>query len=223
MSKALSKAAARRRAKKAAQSAGLPDLAPIPKAKKRGRARMDQIRGLAETQAPPPVLLARARRRKALPTDAEDLRKALRDARAPWNGCPAGMAMAAHVTGDRERHTLWDAIQHMRAVWAAYDRALSAPDRHAQSLRLLLPIEAMQADASSPAADPRTEVERYRAAIDNREILSGWLRHVEPRAAMVCISTVIDDTPCRDPAAMVRALHCVADGMAGRPMQYRDG
>lgn len=204
----------RRRQLAVAGKTGALDLPPMPKREKNGRiSRQGKPRSQDESVL---ALETRCRHMGRGTTEAD-----MREAKAQWNGCNAGRAMAAQVRGERDRAELWDAIQHMRRVYLAYDRAMGAPRRYAQSLRLLLPLEAMEADASSPTLDVRTDEERQRQAVNERASLKSWLSNVEPRAAMICLSAVIDDNPCLDAAAMVRALHCVADGMAGRKMVYR--
>ena len=194
--------------------AGLPELAPIASRKIRGRARMKQIK--AENDADTPVLAARCRQAGKPITEAT-----MREAKAQWNGCNAGRAMAAQVSGEIERAELWDAIQHMRKVQAAFDRAIGAPNRHAQCLRLLLPNEAMEADAATPPKDDRTDGEKYTQAVSALMSLEGWLGYVESDASSVCKRCVIDDATCMDAEAMVRALRCVSDGIKGRKMAYR--
>lgn len=213
MSKARTKA--RKLADKRRRQFGeLPEVAPIPKRKSRGDRRMSEIRHEADESIP--AYQARLRQMGKTSTEAN-----MREAKAQWQGCEAGKAMSAHISAEQERATLWDAIQHMRKVYLAYDRAMGAPNRHAQCLRIMLPLEAMEADASSPPLDDRTDEEKQRQADAAKQALRVWLANVEPRAAMVCLSTVIDDMRCADPAAMVRALHCVADGMAGRKQKCR--
>lgn len=224
--------------------AGLPDLAPIPKPKLRGKARETELRHMQfEKDADVPALEARCRhaglavikvpekperpeddtkdaramRRKALLARSAQLR----DMRAQWRGCEAGRALASEVKEEGLRTQLWDAIQHMRRTVLAYDRALGAPNRHATCLRIMLPSETMEANAATPAIDVRTDEEKYRQAISGWMGMHGWLGYVEGRAASVTLRTVIEDQPCRDPKALVRALHCVADGIAGRKVQYR--
>ncbi len=206
MSKAKKLAEKRRRA---AEKAGLPELAPVQK-----RQPQHRHKGRFARREEDPSKPAIAVRCRIMGKDATEVN--MRDARAPWNGCNAGRAMADLVAGDRDRGALWDAIQHMRRVWIAYGRAMGAPNRYAQSLRLLAPTDAMQADATTPPADLRSEEDRYRQAVSAREAVRGWLAHTDAYAAAICIATVLDDSRCIDGDAMVRALRCVADGMAGR-------
>ena len=207
--------AARLRMKRMARDAGLPELAPVPK-------RAQQLRGDKGRFARPdedasiPAIAARCRQAGIEMTEA-----VTRDMRAQWMGCQAGRAMAGEVRDEATRATLWDAIQHMRRVQVAYDRAVGAPNRHAQSLRLLLPIEALATDADAPAPDLRDDAEKSRHAVTAWTRMHGWLSYADGRSASITLRTVLDDQPCRDALAMVRALHCVADGMAGRKIVYR--
>lgn len=161
------------------------------------------------------ALEARARHQRRKPTS-----ETLRDMRAPWWGCEAGKAMAS-ACGESERPDLWDAIQHMRRVVAAYDSALGAPRRHAKCLRLLAPPDALSADSASPPLDTRTDAERLRHAVSAWMALHGWLGWVDVEAAGACMATVIEDAPCRAPAALARALRCVSDGIKGKRMVWR--
>lgn len=229
------------RRRRAMADAGLPELAPIKRSKTRGRERMAEIASeRLDRDADVTALEARCRQlgmkvikvpkvpekdtpedRKARHIARQDRARQLREMRAIWYGCYAGRAMAAQAGGDLERAELWDAIQHMRKVQVAFDRSIGAPKRHAQCLRLLLPIEAMQADASSPAHDSRSEAEKYTQATSALMKLETWLGYVDKDAASICKRCVIDDHPCMDAEAMIRALRCVSDGMKGRKMQYR--
>jgi hypothetical protein len=212
----MSEAAKRRRKRAqrefAAQNAGLPGLAPSKKREPNGcfRERIRQ-QGHDEPDARIEALTARVRHMGHKMGKAE-----LIEAAKPWHGCEAGRAMAAHVPVAADRETLWQAIQHMRRVWVAYDRAMGAPNRHAQCLRIMLPAEEFHADADAAPRDDRTDEEKQAGAIRARATVAEWLKGVEARAVAVALSVVIDDKPCRDADALVRALWCVADGNAGR-------
>lgn len=196
---------------------GLPGMPSIGKRKARGWKRMKDIQVEAvEREADIPVIAARCRQMGKNTDEA-----AIRAAKAEWMGCNAGKAMASVVTGEAERRELWAAIHHMRRVQIAYDRAIGAPNRHAQCLRIMLPLEPMQADASSPPADLRTEDDKHRQAVSGWMQMQGWLGHADKADASICKRVVIDDERCQNAAAMVRALHCVADGVAGRKVVYR--
>lgn len=197
--------------------AGLPGLPSIGKRKARGWKRMKDIQvETVEREADIPVIAARCRQ---MGKDTDEA--SIRAAKAEWMGCNAGKAMISVVTGEAERKELWAAIHHMRRVQIAYDRALGAPSRHAQCLRIMLPTEQMQADAASPPADLRTEDDKHRQAVSSWMQLQGWLGYADKQAAGICKRVVIDDERCPNAAAMVTALHCVADGVAGRRIVYR--
>lgn len=201
---------ARRQARKRAATA-LPELAQVPRKGKDGR----QVRSSAERDPARQALEARCRQMGEPVT-----RASLREARAPWRGCNAGRAMAEAVAAD-ERAELWDAICHMRRVQLAHDLAIGAPRRHAQCLRLMLPVEALEADAAAPPPDTRSPEERLRSATQALMAVEGWLGWTDAAAAGECRRVVLDDVECRSPAALLRALRCVADGISGRRMVYR--
>jgi hypothetical protein len=160
------------------------------------------------------ALIARCRHAGVEPTADR-----IREMRAPWNGCNAGRAMAAEVLEERERGALWDAIQHVRRTVAAYDRAVGAPARHPVCLRLLLPLEALTADAATPPADDRTEAERERQAVSAWTAVKGWLGHAPTPVASAAWACIVDDAPAR--SGLVDVLRRVADGIAGRQIVYR--
>lgn len=243
MTKAKTEAQKRRdkKAGRAQQDNGMPELAPVPRAKLRGSPRMTEIK--QQSGADVTALEARAKRAgidlvtvdmSALPDDEDKRKQArkerhvarmargrqLRDLRAPWYGCEAGLAMITVVKGEGDRQYLWSAICHMRRAQAAYDAAIGAPRRHAECLRLLLPLEEMHTDASSPPIDTRTEVEKRNEAVSVWIRIQGWLANAKDVAGH-CKAVVIDDAPCKDPAGMVHALYCVVDGMKGRKMVTR--
>lgn len=208
------------------------DIAATPRRARQGNTRMREL--AVEAGAEIETLEARARQvgtrlasitpgmSKGQRREAASSRAAqLRDLRAPWNGCNAGRAMASITPGEMDRRDLWDAIQHMRRVYAAYDASICAPKRFATCLAILAPTEAMEADAASPPLDDRTDDERVRAARAAFRTLQGWIRATDNRATVEAIRVVVNDQPCRDPAAMVRALHCVVDGIKGRKMSRR--
>lgn len=205
MTKATTKAQKRRRRRqrKAEEHALTRDpyaIAPVPRKGADGR----KVRERDSADRMPLVKRASMAER---PVTAETIR----EMRAPWYGCHAGRAVAGHSDVDR----LWGAICHIRRTIAAYDRAIGAPNRHAQCLRLLVPIDAMQADAASPPIDVRTDEEKYRQAIAAWARLKGWLSGVDYPAASHCIAAVVDDQPVIDSDGLIAALSVVADGMDG--------
>lgn len=135
-------------------------------------------------------------------------------------GCAVGQRILADVA-PAEREVLWNAVQHMRGVWSAYDRAIGAPARHAISLGILAPTEAMQADASSPGRDDRPEADRARAAVSAFMALQGWLDYVDRPARSATINTVVDDQPIHDWPGILAALRCVAEGRQGQRIAWR--
>ena len=204
MTKARTKAQKRRN--KAARAA-MPEIAPIERAKQ-GRARM------AEIAANVPALLARARiMGKEIPKDRKGRSALLREMSAPWYGCRAGRVIAAYAPPE-ERPALWDAICHMRRVQTAYDRACGAPNRHAQCLRLLAPVDALHADADSPPADLRTPEERDRQAVSAWMQMQGWLDRAKAEAGE-CKGVVLDDERCTRPDDVMAGLRAVVAGMKG--------
>lgn len=209
MTKALSKT--QRRARKR-QQVDLPELAPITRQKQHRH----QGRFARTVEDPMQTALTARCRQSGIPGNDEGKR----EARAPWWGCEAGKAMAS-ITPASERPALWDAIQHMRKVQAAYDAAIGAPRRHATCLRLLAPQEAFETDASAPPLDTRTDAERLRHATTALMAVEGWLGYVEGRAASVCKRVVIDDERCSDADALCRALLCVSEGISGRRVTSR--
>lgn len=214
----MSEAAKRRRKRAArefaAQNAGLPGLAPV--AKRPTQHRVGGKFARPEEDARIEALTARVRQAGQTMGKA-----AMAEAAKPWMGCEAGKAMAAHVPVAGDRETLWQAIQFMRRTFAAYSRAVGAPNRHAQCLRIMLPAEEFTADPEAASHDDRSDEEKQASAVKARATLTGWLEGVEVRARMVAISVVVDEMPCRDADALVRALWCVADGCAGRQVADR--
>lgn len=200
-----------KRMRQMAKSNNLPDIAPIPRKASQGRKRMQEI------ESEIPVIQARCRQNGKDPANDADRR----DMKAPWYGCNAGRAMADQVRDNSERLELWDAIQHIRKTWVQFDAVIGAPRRHAQCLRLLLPLEAFETDADAPPQDDRTDDEKYRQAVSAKMAIEGWLGYVESYAASVCKQVVIDDAICTDRSSLVRALRCVVDGIKGRKIVYR--
>lgn len=203
--------AAKRKAKKA-KALGLPEIASIPPRQPNGqRHRPQEDRGADKV-----ALKARCRLR-GVEASAENTR----DSRAQWWGCCAGRAMAGAVAPEADRMRLWDAIQHMRRVVAAYDAAIGAPSRHAKCLRLLVPQEALEATADTPPMDERSPEDRHRQAVAAYMRLEGWLGHTDKAAASEARRVVLDDGRARDIPGLLSALHCIADGMSGHRMMYR--
>lgn len=203
--------AARLRAKKAA-AASLYDVPTIAPREASGRPSRAGKPRAADADA----LANRCKRRGVEPTA-----KALRESRAQWWGCNAGSAMAAAVTSEADRQDLWAAIQLMRQTVAAYDRAIGAPHRHATCLRLLAPQEPMEADASSPAPDPRDDADKKRVAVAAWTRLHGWLGYTDKASASEAWRVVVDDERPRDAPGMLLALRCVHEGRTKGRVTYR--
>lgn len=168
-----------------------------------------------ERDAMDTVLTARTRRLAALGKSAPIM------AKTDMAGCEVGIRLLLDNIAADHRTDLWNAVKHMRRVWLAYDRALGAPHRHPQVVRILAPTERMEASASDPAPDNRPEADRYRAAISAWMAVQGWLGYADNRARSACIAAVVDDTSVSDWAGVKLALACIADGVAGRKVMYR--
>lgn len=148
----------------------------------------------------------------------QDAKKASGD---PLWGCSVGRMLLAEP--DTHRADLWNAAQHARKTQLAYDRAIGAPSRHAQCLRILLPLAAMEADASSPAPDFRTEEDRNRQAVSAQMRLEGWIGHTDNRAVSAFKQSVINDPdgPIRDWHGVINCLWSIVEGLAGQKVQAR--
>lgn len=205
------------RAKRRAADVGLvPALAPVKRRQKQGSARMREIAAAPPSGEDVRSLEVRARHTGvSLPKDTEAREKALRDLRAAWHGCLAGRTMSRAADHDRERADLWDAIQYIRRTQAAYDRSIGAPNRHAQVLRLMAPPGELHADAASPPADPRSDVERAEQARRAMKVLQSWLR-LAGAAAGPAMAMVVDDQRGCTSAMLMRTLRIVSDGIKGK-------
>ena len=163
------------------------------------------------------TVIATRLRHAGLPDNPE----ARRDALDPRRGCAAGRFTL--TLPDEQGERLWRAVQHIRATTHAYRTVIGAPAPHPQSLRILLPTPEMHADASTPALDVRSEAERYTDALTAWTHLQTWLCHASAAARAAVARHVVDeiDAPVRDGAALIDALECVAEGMAGKVVQVR--
>lgn len=161
--------------------------------------------------------------------------------RPPMAGCNAGRAIMLHTMNEAAmrahfpdldfaergkaalelRQDLFNAVTHMRRVQAVYERAIGAPSRYAKSLQILLPVDEMHADASTPPLDTRTDEERLRSATSAYMAIQGWLGYVDNAAASECKAVCLDDARVRDSAGLVLALLAIADGCAGRKLIWR--
>lgn len=140
----------------------------------------------------------------------------LREMGQPWWGCYAGRVIGDAMLPEHERQDLWTAILHMRRVVTTYDAAIGAPSRHAVCLRLLAPVDAMHADAASPAPDDRDPATKQRHAVAAWTKLENWLGQGDKISAGMTKRVVLDDVLCADPAGLIESLRDVSHGLKGR-------
>ncbi|WP_043827941.1 hypothetical protein [Cereibacter sphaeroides] len=145
----------------------------------------------------------------------------MRAVRTQMAGCNAGRAIIRGIADGEERVDLFGAVQHMRRVVARYDSAIGAPRRHAVCLRLLVPLDALEASADDPAPDDRTDEEKAVSAVAAYMSLQGWLGFVDARARSEALRVCLDDETVRDPDGLLRALACIVEGLDGRRIQFR--
>lgn len=152
-----------------------------------------------------------------LPDTSDGLRASV----APLWGCSVGRLILTEP--EHHRADLWNATQHARKTQAAYDRAIGAPSRHAQCLRILAPVDAMQADAASPAPDDRSVEERVRDATRAQMQVEGWIGHTDSRAVSAFRQAVINDPdgPVRDWPGVLACLQCITEGLRGDQVKAR--
>lgn len=184
---------------------GLPGLAPVPR--KQGNGRTYRSPAARDPQAE--MLKARCRR-WGKPTSH------WREMRDPWWGCEAGGAMALAVANLAERKLLWDAINWTRSTMTAFDAAMGAPRRHAQCLKLLLPVEEMSADSTTPQPDDRTDEERQDDAVARYQLLGELSGRAGPAAQDEALRVIVDDAKPRDVAAMVVVLSHISVWLQGK-------
>lgn len=150
-----------------------------------------------------------------------DTPEGLRASGEPRWGCSVGRLILTEP--EAKRADLWNATQHARATQLAYDRAIGAPSRHAQVARILSPVAAFEADASSPAPDYRTEDDRFRQAVAAQMRVEGWIGHTDSRAVSAFRQAVINDPdgPVRDWPGVLACLQCIVEGLRGEPVRAR--
>ncbi|MCB5411795.1 hypothetical protein [Pseudogemmobacter faecipullorum] len=201
--------AKKRAAEKASRVTAAPvvALAATPRPAKRGKARMREIR----VEQDPQKAMLKARARRWGKPEGQ-----WREMRDPWWGCEAGGAMASVIPSHKDRQEYWEAIQHVRAAIIAFDRAIGAPNRHAQCLRLLLPLEELSADSTTPPADRRSDEEKQDQAVLGMQVIEERIGRSGPGPMAEVMRVVVDDHRARDPAAMVLALGHVVDLRRGR-------
>lgn len=148
--------------------------------------------------------------------DSPEARKAAED---PLSGCAVGRALLRDDMPRDHRADLWQAVQHIRRVWVAYDRAIGAPSRHAQCLRILAPTEAMTTEGIT--FDDRSQEERDRSAVSAFMAVQGWLGYVDNAARSATIIAVVDDAGLPNWPGIKRALECVSEGIKGKRITPR--
>ena len=192
-------------ARQAAKAGKLPpgfDLQPIARKQGNGRTHRPQ-----EARDPQAEMLKARCRRWGMPTSK------WREMRDPWWGCEAGGAMALVTPKLAERKALWDAICFMRRAAIAFDRVIGAPQRHAQCLRLLLPIPPTETDGDAPAPDLRTDEQREDAAVRAMQWMQELLGRAGPHARAEAEAAVLDDRKPRDVEAMIVGLRHISYGV----------
>ena len=205
-----SRAERKRRKNRAKASITLPGGEAVPQTQPN-----DSRRGRAE-DARKTALQARCR--VFASADSPKDESAFSDPR--W-GCSVGRLILTEP--EHRRADLWNATQHARATQLAYDRAIGAPNRHAQCLRILAPVDAMQADAASPAPDDRSVEERVRDATRAQMQVEGWISYADGRAVSAFRQAVINDPDgqVRDRPGVLACLQCIAEGLKGDQVRAR--
>jgi hypothetical protein len=152
---------------------------------------------------------------------ATDTPEGRRASSEPLWGCSVGRALLAEP--DTHRADLWNAAYHARKTQLAHDRAIGAPNRHATCLRILAPVAAFEADASSPAPDFRTEEDRARQATSAQMRVEMWIGHTDARAVSAFKQAVINDPdgPIRDWQGVLNCLWCIVEGLKGDTVKAR--
>lgn len=145
----------------------------------------------------------------------------LRASSDPLMGCSVGRLLRDQPEASRSQ--LWDAVYHARRTQAAYDRAIGAPSRHAQVARILAPVDAMHADASSPAPDFRSPEEKVRQDTAAQMRVETWIGHCDNRAVSAFKHAVINDPdgPVVDWQGVLNCLSCIVEGLAGQEVRVR--
>lgn len=161
---------------------------------------------------------AKARLRLLGMTDSPEAQRA---ALAPENGCSVGRAIQTNIKAPDERADLHAAVKHIRRVWVAYDRAIGAPSRHAQCLRILAPPDILTSEGAR--VDDRPEADRYRSAVSAWTTLQGWMMHTDGAARQAAIMCVVDEpeTGVTNWPGVLRVLLCVNEGIKGQRVKVR--
>lgn len=138
--------------------------------------------------------------------------------RLPMAGCEVGLSLLADRLQPDERAALWEAVCHIRRVYVAYGKAIGAPDRYAQCLRILLPATQFEIRADSAPRDDRPQADRDIAAVSAFMRVQGWLMRGSAADLSACVAAVVDlpdGEPVRDWPAVKRALGLVSAGLRG--------
>lgn len=182
-------------------------IASVPRRPKQGKARMAEIK----VERDPQIDMLKARCRRWGRPSSE-----WREMRDQWWGCEAGATIARQIPDHRTRQAFWEAIQHVRAAYVAFDRAIGAPNRHAQCLRLLLPLEELHADSTTPPIDERSDEQKQDQAVEALQRVQERLARSGPGPCAEALRVILEDDACRSPSALIAALEHVVDMRAGR-------
>lgn len=128
----------------------------------------------------------------------------------PHMGCHAGRA----IDGHKDRPRLWEAIKRVRAVYAAWWRAIGAPPPYPKGMNMaVLPDDWGSDGVEVHRHDTRTEEERVRGATNAMMHLEGVLGCAgEGVASEVKRVVLATDEPVRSPERLIKGLAAVVDG-----------
>lgn len=125
----------------------------------------------------------------------------------PHMGCPAGRA----IDGHKDRPRLWEAVKRIRAVYAAYWRAIGAPPPYARGMNMgVLPDPWGSEGVEVVRLDTRSEEERIKAATSAMMHMEGVLGATGAIAEVkrVVLST---EEPVRDMGRFLAGLQAVVE------------
>lgn len=146
----------------------------------------------------------------------------------PMLGCVVGVAiinaspMPAKPTQEdaagvmQRRASLYAAAQHIRRCYAAYAAANGLPKRSAQVVRILTPVDAMQASADDPAPDLRTEGERAASADAAWWNICCQMDALTKAVRSDLKAMVLDDLAISNERPVIAALEGIAAWLEGR-------
>lgn len=140
-------------------------------------------------------------------------------ANSPMAGCWAGRVILNARLPAAEESDLWQAVQHIRRVKAAWWYSIGAPKPDAQCLRILAPTDALATSADAPAFDDRSEQERAIAADRENRALEAWvapLGRVGAEIIDLAISGQAQPLGEASRAAFLGGLRLVAAKMRGK-------